>query len=329
MRKNTKALLVSVLSLALFFSGFELCLAYEKEIKVLSSTLAESIVTSGKKSIAVVDFTDLQGNVTELGRFLAEEFSVALSEASKGFEVVDRTHLKSLLKEHQLAQTGLIDPQTARKLGEIAGVQALVTGTLTPFGDSIRLSVKVLDTATAKVIGASRGDIAKTKGIDELLSRGIPETITAAPSTGKTTPPPAKPKAVSKVEVGDFTFEAKQCVISGQKVICTIAVVNNALNVRFGVYFTGGRSILVDELGNQYKSFAAWFGGMGGEGSPMSQYVAQLLQTVPTGLPMNLVLEYRDVVTTARYVNVVVDFCYDRGGFKEEKAVIRNIPLVR
>lgn len=52
------------------------------------------------------------------------------------------------------------------------------------------------------------------------------------------------------------------------------------------------------------------------------------LSRCPTALPMNLVLEYRDVVTTARYVNVVVDFfcCEGEGGLK---AVIRNIPLSR
>lgn len=130
-------------------------LPYEREIKSLSSVMSENIIKAGKKTVAVVDFVDLQGNVTELGRFLAEEFSVALAGGGKGFEVVDRTHLKSILSEHKLSTTGLIDPQTARKLGQITGVGALLTGTVTPFGDSVRLSVKILDTSTAKVIGAS------------------------------------------------------------------------------------------------------------------------------------------------------------------------------
>ena len=140
--------------------------------------------------IAVVDFTDLQGNVTELGRFLAEEFSVTFAGAGKGFEVVDRTHLKSILAEHKLSATGIMDPQTARKLGQIAGVDALITGTITPFGDSIRLSVKILDTATAKVIGASSGDIPKTKAIEELLARGI-DTETREPMTTSASTSPA------------------------------------------------------------------------------------------------------------------------------------------
>ncbi len=150
--------------------------AYEKQIQSLSDLMAAQISTAGKKTIAVVDFTDLQGNVTELGRFMAEEFSVALAGSGKGFEVVDRTHLKSIMAEHKLASTGVIDPKTARELGKIAGVDVLLTGTITPFGDTVRLTVKVLDTETAKMISATTGNIAKTDAIEGLLRRGVQGT---------------------------------------------------------------------------------------------------------------------------------------------------------
>lgn len=159
--------------LTFFFAGINFSLAYEREIKSLADTLARDIAGADKKIIAVVDFTDLQGNVTELGRFLAEELSVALAVSDQGFEVVDRSHLKVLLQEHKLALTGLIDPSTARKLGEIAGADALVTGTITPLGNTVRLAVKLLDTGTAKIAAASTTNIDKTKEIAELLSKGI------------------------------------------------------------------------------------------------------------------------------------------------------------
>jgi TolB-like protein len=168
-----RSILSLLISLVFLLSDISILLAYEKEIKGLSISMAENIAKAGKKTIAVVDFTDLQGNVTELGRFISEEFSVALAGAGKGFEVVDRTHLESIIAEHKLSATGIIDPQTARKLGQIAGIDAIITGTITPFGDSVRLSIKILDTATAKVIGASSGDIAKTKAIEEPLAKGI------------------------------------------------------------------------------------------------------------------------------------------------------------
>ncbi|MCI5190497.1 MAG: hypothetical protein D3905_12070 [Candidatus Electrothrix sp. AS4_5] len=159
-----------LLSLLLFVST---SFAYEKEINTLSAAMAEKIAKADRTSVAVVDFTDLEGNVTQLGRFIAEEFSTALAGAGKGFKVIDRTHLNSIIKENKLSATGLIDPATARKLGKIVGVQALITGTLTPFGENVRVAVKVLDTATAEVVDATRGNIAKTQGIEELLGKGI------------------------------------------------------------------------------------------------------------------------------------------------------------
>lgn len=68
----------------------------------------------GKAKIAVVDFTDLRGGVTELGRFISDDLSVSLAGMSKGFKIVDRTHLKSILQEHKPSATGVIDSAAAR-----------------------------------------------------------------------------------------------------------------------------------------------------------------------------------------------------------------------
>jgi TolB-like protein len=243
-------------------------MAYEKEIRSLSTIMAENIAKADKKSIAVVDFTDLQGNVTELGRFLAEEFSVALAGAGKGFEVVDRTHLKTILKEHKLSITGVIDPTTAKKLGQIAGVDALVTGTITPFGDSVRISVKILDTATAKVIGASSGDIPKTKAIEELLTKGINTEVTS--STERPTPMIAKEdlKAKQRVEIIDYIFEARGCKNSGGVTTCVVSIKNKtdmerflSINASDALHeFAAGTipfipyTYLYNEVGDEYKA---------------------------------------------------------------------------
>ena len=166
MNKRTLSICGAAMFLSMLVSS---AFGYEKEIEQLSAQMAEKIAGKGKKTVAVVDFTDLEGNVTQLDQFIAEEFSVALASAGKGFRVIDRTRLKSIIKENKLAATGMIDPATASKLGKIAGVDALVTGTLTPFGDNVRLTVKVLDSETADIIDSSKEDIAKTKAIEELL----------------------------------------------------------------------------------------------------------------------------------------------------------------
>ncbi len=163
-----------VLMLALFYGfGCWPTNAQDREMRTTAGAFAETLAKFGRKNVAVVDFTDLQGNVTELGRYLAEQMSVALALTDKGIEVIDRNHLKAILQENKLGTSGLIDPSTALKLGQLAGVQVLVAGTLTPLGDSVQLALKALDATTARIIAASTIDVAKTKAIEDLLNRDI------------------------------------------------------------------------------------------------------------------------------------------------------------
>ncbi|MDD5771905.1 MAG: FlgO family outer membrane protein [bacterium] len=218
--------------------------------------MAENISQAGKKSIAVVDFTDLQGNVTELGRFLAEEFSVTLTSAGKGFEVVDRIHLKALLREHKLSLSDLVNPESAKKLGQIAGVEAIITGSITPFGDNVRLSVKIIDISTAKVIGASSGNIAKTQAINELLERGIVESNQPFEQQSSENTPSYVPSVgnSNSKKVGDLLFTVKQVkVLSKGRAEVLLNVVNQLDKeiLIIGVYEIN--PTLSDEKGNIFK----------------------------------------------------------------------------
>ena len=314
MKKFRKLIIICVLSTIFFFSGFQYSIAYENEIKDLSSVMTVNIANAGKKTVAVVDFTDLQGNVTELGRFLAEEFSVALAGSGKGFEVVDRTHLKSIITEHKLSATGLIDPQTARKLGKIAGVEALITGTITPFGDSIRLSVKVLDTETAKMISASSGNIAKTKAIEELLARGI--DVTTASGERPIAMRSAPSSAGKAIKAEGFIFRPVACKRTGEKVVCTISFQNNeGEEKKLKVHGTRNpNSRLIDNFGNQYPATFIMIGGKKDDYSIWQRFSPQL--------PVNVQFISEGVRSNATHISAVIGIAQ----FKN-LVVVRNIPI--
>jgi len=65
--------------------------AFEAEIETISKEIAAELKEKQLDTIAVSDFTDLQGNVTELGRYLAEKTSIVLATSAEDFNVVDRT----------------------------------------------------------------------------------------------------------------------------------------------------------------------------------------------------------------------------------------------
>lgn len=313
MRKIFIALLMVGFTLSTAGVGF----AYEKAIQALSNAMVEKVAKAGKKNVAVVDFTDLQGNVTELGRFLAEELSSDLSDGAVGFEIIDRNHLKSILTEHKLSLSGLVNPKTIKQLGQISGVDAIVTGTVTPFGDSIRVSGKVIATDTAKVIASAKGDIAKTKAIEALLAKGIDTGgDTASPTTASSSPVSTSAKERHNVEVENLLFELQGCGLSGQAVTCTLLVTSKDKDTAIQVGF---ETRIFDDAGNEFKVNRCKLGNR----EDNSDVYAQIISNTPT----KLILNFGNIDSDPKQLSMLDIGIYRADIYKRFRAQLRNIPL--
>lgn len=137
----------------------------------LTEDLATKITANGNKKIAVLDFTDLQGGSSELGKYIAEQLTVDFVMNKRDFAVLDRANLKSILAEHKLTATGLVDPENAKQLGKFAGVDALIIGNIIPIGTNINLTVKIITTETAVVVGAAKAKFVSDDSVQQFLSQ--------------------------------------------------------------------------------------------------------------------------------------------------------------
>jgi TolB-like protein len=321
MNKRTLSICGAAMFLSMLVSS---AFGYEKEIEQLSSAMAEKIADKGKKTVAVVDFTDLEGNVTQLDRFIAEEFSVALAGAGKGFRVIDRTHLKSIIKEHKLSATGLIDPEAARKLGKIAGVDALVTGTLTPFGDNVRLTVKVLDSETADIIDSAKSNFAKTQAINELLGKEISAERAINTPTGVT----EKVDAVMSQVVKDILFELKECKVSGNVLTCRTTATNKKSDRTVRIYRHEStivrelRSRMFDNLSNEQSVSLIEFANKRSN----SHWVEHML--IP-GIQTRLDFIFEGIDSKANKVALLEIVCNEIASDNVFKVQFRDIPILR
>jgi TolB-like protein len=106
---------------------------------------------------AVVEFTE-RGDlgIKDAGAIVAEWMTTALNKTG-AFEVYERLSLEKLMQEHKLGMSGLLEAETIAKIGKMRGVEAIVTGSVSKFGDVISVTAKLIDTATAKIIDS--GDI--------------------------------------------------------------------------------------------------------------------------------------------------------------------------
>jgi TolB-like protein len=231
--KRLRSLKLSLV-LLLLFSYTIRSRAQEREITYAANALARSLSVSPKAPVAVVDFTDLQGNVTELGRYLADELEGALVATGSGIDLVDRTRLKTILQEYKLASTGLIDPATARKVGNISGAKLLITGTLTPLGNTVRFSIKVLNTTDGRIVAASSGYLLRTPAITDLLNQGTTvesrrnaaAPMAPAPQPMRAQTQPAQTQNVFSADQLQFSFHA--CERSGGSITCDLTITNTA-----------------------------------------------------------------------------------------------------
>ncbi|HOV89610.1 MAG TPA: CsgG/HfaB family protein [Syntrophorhabdaceae bacterium] len=144
---------------------------YEKEMNDLASYIASNMDKIGRKRVAIVDFNDQYGKPMELGKYISDELSLFLRRQAKGFEVLERAQLKTILSQNRITIGDPYDPAVVKKLGQIARVGAIVTGSIRVFHDTIRVEINIINTYLANVIGSTKADIIKTQRIREFLEK--------------------------------------------------------------------------------------------------------------------------------------------------------------
>ncbi|MCB0296772.1 MAG: hypothetical protein KDI38_03990 [Calditrichaeota bacterium] len=87
-----------------------------------------------KKRVAVVDFEDRARYGHNIGRGIADMLVTSLVKSGK-FSVIEREQLDAVLAEQGLGLSGAVTPQSAAQVGKLLGVELIVTGSVSEFGE--------------------------------------------------------------------------------------------------------------------------------------------------------------------------------------------------
>jgi TolB-like protein len=296
----------------------------DQRISELSQQIASKMSAKQKTTIAVVEFTDLQGNVTDLGRFLSEELITRLYETEK-FKVIERQLLNKVIAEQKLSLTGVIDPASAKQLGKLLGVDAIVSGTITNLAQSLKVNARLISTETGEIFAVASAELFKDESVTGLLSGGnnTAQVMQPTPQRADTTK-----KNPRKVTIRDFVFELESCRASAGGVVCSLTITNDAPNdrsVQFNaVHYAGDMSRMFDEFGGEYVVKNTHLGSYTSEGYT---YVANSL--VPQ-VPMKLKLDFDNVNPQAQTVTLLrVAFVWQDSNRVGLNADFRNIPITK
>lgn len=178
----------------------------EEETPILAESLAKQLVEKKRPKVAVLDFNNIQGEPNELGRFLSEQLAVDMVP-QKGITLLDRANISAVMAEHRLTSEGLVKPENAKKLGQFAGVDALLIGSLASMGESFVLTVKAISTETAEIVAAGRCKF----DVNEELMQQFNSSLSGG-SSGRTSAQSGavagkRTKAIASKRIGNLEIE--------------------------------------------------------------------------------------------------------------------------
>jgi hypothetical protein len=125
-------------------------------LKNIARELAGDLSRLKKIHIAVLEFPHHDNRLSH-GPFLVSERLTTFLAQDKRLRLVERNHLNQVLGELHLSQSGLIDKESAQKMGQILGVDVIVTGTLIDLpGGLTEVNARSIRTDTGQVVAASR-----------------------------------------------------------------------------------------------------------------------------------------------------------------------------
>ncbi len=145
------------LVLIMLFNYFLFC---EDPYDRLVNELAKN--AEGVSKITVIPFSYADNiSSTKDGSVIAERLTMRLVNLKK-FEVIERSSLDKVLQELKLQNSGIIDENSAKQLGKILGVDAIITGTLVlRTNGKIEVNARIIKTDTAHTIGAAQAIVLK------------------------------------------------------------------------------------------------------------------------------------------------------------------------
>jgi TolB-like protein len=140
----------------------------DRQLDNLISQINGYLAAQKMTKIAVVEFSNLDGSVSELGKYLAEELTTLLVRNSR-VQVVERQLLNRTLEEQKLSAYGMVDQKTAKAFGLLFGADAILTGTVSILDVNARINARLIDTQTGTVFAAASATVPRGKEVDGLM----------------------------------------------------------------------------------------------------------------------------------------------------------------
>lgn len=152
-------------------------------MRLLLIILTLTTIISASPVFTVLYFdNDNKSGSQSINKGLAEILATEIRSRTDAV-LVERENLNKIIREQELALSGMIADSLVPKVGEILGTTHLITGTYMLSGESIIISVKILNVESGTIDGAARA-MGSTNKFATLTSELIKSTLDALAKMG-------------------------------------------------------------------------------------------------------------------------------------------------
>ena len=138
-----------------------------------------------KTKIAVLDF-GIQGKgfeTEDMGKIVAEWLTTAFVKAGR-FDVIERRMLKKILGEQQLGLSGALDSESVTKIGQLLGVQVIISGSVMKFQNVLQVNARIVDVESASILAAENVKSSTATRLQDLVIQMADKIISSFPLEG-------------------------------------------------------------------------------------------------------------------------------------------------
>jgi TolB-like protein len=115
--------------------------------------------------LAILNFINVDGKQSVLGRYLVEQTSNYLFQNSE-IKIVERDQIDKVIKELDFNMSGYVSDESALTIGHMLGANAVTVGTLTKVGNKISVNLKIVETESASLLSSGSTEIEGTEYVE-------------------------------------------------------------------------------------------------------------------------------------------------------------------
>jgi TolB-like protein len=162
-------------------------IAFDSAFKRMAAKFSSADMKLKNKTVAVYGF-DVNGRANDsFASYSTEKLTHEIVEAGK-LNVVERSRIDRVMKEQQFSQSGLVDADSAARIGKLLAVDAVIIGTIRVTDTGIEFIARMVQSESGMIVSSADErlkSVAQTTSAGNNSSQGTDNSIAPGLSTDK------------------------------------------------------------------------------------------------------------------------------------------------